>query len=169
MKTFWKTGLFKQNPKVLASQVDGNVEPVTQVVGWRTQDQKVTGSSLDNGLHFKVAVIKTGFHMMAQMTQYLWGAWRKLWPYRTCVHVTAISQKAQFVREGLCPMIRGVIVKLREKVWLDPDYKPLPLPFLKKKIPHKVLLSKISLVSGPLRGWLRIRNKKPLPPPPPKI
>ena len=42
--------------------------------------------------------------------------------------MTAIIQKAQFVRVGPFPMISGVIVKSGETLRLDPDYKPLPLP-----------------------------------------
>ena len=49
------------------------------------------------------------------------------------VFVTTIIHKAQFVRVGPFPMISGVIVKSKEKLPLDPDYKPAPLPFLPLK------------------------------------
>ena len=43
--------------------------------------------------------------------------------------MTAIVDKAQFVRLGPIIMISGVFMKLGEKFQLDPYYKPAPLPF----------------------------------------
>ena len=102
----------------------GHVESFAEVVGWRTQDHKVMSLNPNSGLISKVAMkLWNRVPHEPPMTQRQWGAERKLWPYGTCILVTAtgtaIIQKAQYERVGPFPMISGVNVNLSRERSLD--------------------------------------------------